>query len=108
MCWLPRLQQERVIKKQQAREKLRRLVAPLLQHHDPSTLALRAFGHIRPKLSVSFEQMHVRLRNGTTILEVKYKHCPCLRSLEDFWKAKPPSNCFLPGIPIWCSCLHVY
>lgn len=68
-----RLQQERVIRKQQAREKLRRLAAPLLLHHDPSTLALRAFGPIRPKLSVSFERMHVRLRNGTTILQASLK-----------------------------------
>jgi hypothetical protein len=63
-----RLQQERLLKKQAAQDKLQRLVAPLLALHDPQTLAFNAFGAIRPRITLRFEEMGVRLRDGTVVL----------------------------------------
>ncbi|KAK9803611.1 hypothetical protein WJX72_004863 [[Myrmecia] bisecta] len=64
-----RLQQEEDLRKQAAQEKLHRLVAPLLALHGPGNLSYKAFGTIRPKLNVRFENMGVRLRDGTVILD---------------------------------------
>eukprot|EP00884_Botryococcus_braunii_P009426 jgi/Botrbrau1/18485/Bobra.0072s0065.1 len=64
-----RLQQERLLKKQAAQDKLQQLVAPLLALHDPYTLAFNAFGAIRPRITLRFEEMGVRLRDGAVILD---------------------------------------
>ena len=64
-----RLQQHWVLQKQQAKEKLHKLVAPLLLMHDPDHLTFKAFGAIRPKLNVSFDSVGVTLRDGTVILQ---------------------------------------
>ncbi|BDA44911.1 probable broad substrate specificity ATP-binding cassette transporter at N-terminal half [Coccomyxa sp. Obi] len=65
-----KLQQERLIKKQSAKEKLRRLVAPLLGvAGQGSSLAFKAFSSIRPRISLRFEGIGVTLRDGTVILD---------------------------------------
>jgi hypothetical protein len=67
---MARLQQDRLIKKQGAKDKLRRLVAPLLGLTGPSSRrAFKAFSTIRPRISLRFEGMGVTLRDGTVILE---------------------------------------
>ncbi len=67
---LRRLQQERLMKKQGAKEKLRRLVAPLLGvAGQGSSLAFKAFSSIRPRISLRFEGIGVTLRDGTVILD---------------------------------------
>ena len=59
--------------KQGAKDKLRRLVAPLLgittAGGGPSVLAFKAFGAIRPRISLRFEGVGVTLRNGTVVLQ---------------------------------------
>ena len=60
--------------KQGAKDKLRRLVAPLLgataAGGGPSAvLAFKAFGAIRPRISLRFEGVGVTLRNGTAVLQ---------------------------------------
>lgn len=59
------------MKKQGAKDKLRRLVAPLLGLTGPpnNSLAFKAFSSIRPRITLRFEGMGVTLRNGTVILE---------------------------------------
>ncbi|KAK9908170.1 hypothetical protein WJX75_003729 [Coccomyxa subellipsoidea] len=65
-----KLQQERLMKKQGAKEKLRRLVAPLLGvAGQGSSLAFKAFSSIRPRISLRFEGIGVTLRDGTVILD---------------------------------------
>ena len=54
--------------KQAAKDKLQRLVAPLLGLHDPEALAFKAFGPIRPRISLRFEECGLRLKDGTTAL----------------------------------------
>ena len=68
MC---RLNQDRLRKKQGAKDKLRRLVAPLLGITGASggKLAFKAFSTIRPRISLRFEGVGVTLRDGTVILE---------------------------------------
>ena len=59
------------MKKQGAKEKLRRLVAPLLgvAGQGGSSLAFKAFTSIRPRISLRFEGIGVTLRDGTVILD---------------------------------------
>lgn len=58
------------MKKQGAKEKLRRLVAPLLGvAGQGSSLAFKAFSSIRPRISLRFEGIGVTLRDGTVILD---------------------------------------
>ena len=66
-----RLNQDRLRKKQGAKDKLRRLVAPLLGITGASggSLAFKAFSSIRPRISLRFEGIGVTLRDGTVILE---------------------------------------
>ncbi len=66
-----RLNQDRLRKKQGAKDKLRRLVAPLLGITGASggKLAFKAFSTIRPRISLRFEGVGVTLRDGTAILE---------------------------------------
>ena len=89
-----RLNQDRLRKKQGAKDKLRRLVAPLLGITGASggSLAFKAFSSIRPRISLRFEGIGVTLRDGTVILEgvnghfrhskvslcaMLNSHCPC-------------------------------
>ena len=65
---LRRLQQDRLVLRQAAKDKLQQLVAPLLCLHDPQALAFKAFGTIRPRISLRFEECGLRLRDGRTIL----------------------------------------
>lgn len=58
-----------VIQKQQAKEKLHKLVAPLLTMHSAQQLSLQALGAIRPKLNLSFSEVGATLRDGTIILQ---------------------------------------
>ena len=61
--------------KQGAKDKLRRLVAPLLGittggvGGGPSAMAFKAFAAIRPRISLRFEDVGVTLRNGSVILQ---------------------------------------
>ncbi|KAL0020410.1 hypothetical protein WJX77_000240 [Trebouxia sp. C0004] len=64
-----RLQQGVVIQKQQAKEKLHKLVAPLLTMHNAHQLSLQALGAIQPKLNLSFSEVGATLRDGTIILQ---------------------------------------
>lgn len=64
-----RLQQGVVIQKQQAKEKLHKLVAPLLAMHNAEQLSLQALGAIQPKLSLSFSEVGATLKDGTIILQ---------------------------------------
>ena len=70
-----RLNQDRLRKKQGAKDKLRRLVAPLLGitgapgSSGGCSLAFKAFSTIRPRISLRFEGIGVTLRDGTVILE---------------------------------------
>lgn len=64
-----RLHQGVVIQKQQAKEKLHKLVAPLLAMHNPEQLSLQALGAIQPKLSLSFSEVGATLKDGTIILQ---------------------------------------
>jgi hypothetical protein len=57
------------VKKQAAQDKLQQLVAPLLALHDPYSLAFQTFGAIRPRITLRFEEMGVRLRDGAVILD---------------------------------------
>ena len=66
---LCRLQQGVVIQRQQAREKLHKLVAPLLAMHSADQLSLKALGVIQPKLNLSFSEVGATLKNGTIILQ---------------------------------------
>ena len=68
---ISRLNQDRLRKKQGAKDKLRRLVAPLLGITGASggKLAFKAFSTIRPRISLRFEGVGVTLRDGTAILE---------------------------------------
>ena len=89
-----RLNQDRLRKKQGAKDKLRRLVAPLLgiTGAQGGSLAFKAFSSIRPRISLRFEGIGVTLRDGTAILEgvnghfrhskvilhpFFNSHCPC-------------------------------
>lgn len=63
-----RLQQDRLVARQGAKDKLQQLVAPLLCLRDPQALAVRAFGPIRPRISLRFEECGVCLRDGRSIL----------------------------------------
>ena len=58
-----------VIQKQQAKEKLHKLVAPLLTMHNAHQLSLQALGAIQPKLNLSFSEVGATLRDGTIILQ---------------------------------------
>jgi len=58
-----------VIQKQQAKEKLHKLVAPLLTMHNAHQLSLQALGAIQPKLNLSFSEVGATLRDGTVILQ---------------------------------------
>ena len=58
-----------VIQKQQAKEKLHKLVAPLLTMHNAHELSLQALGAIQPKLNLSFSEVGATLRDGTIILQ---------------------------------------
>ncbi len=58
-----------VIQKQQAKEKLHKLVAPLLTMHNAQQLSLQALGAIQPKLNLSFSEVGATLRDGTIILQ---------------------------------------
>ncbi len=71
VSWVRRLNQDRLRKKQGAKDKLRRLVAPLLGITGASggKLAFKAFSTIRPRISLRFEGVGVTLRDGTVILE---------------------------------------
>lgn len=71
LSWACRLNQDRLRKKQGAKDKLRRLVAPLLGITGASggKLAFKAFSTIRPRISLRFEGVGVTLRDGTVILE---------------------------------------
>lgn len=64
-----RLQQGVVIQKQQAKEKLHKLVAPLLSMHSADQLSLSALGAIQPKLNLSFSEVGATLRDGSIILQ---------------------------------------
>ena len=66
---LCRLQQGVVIQKQQAKEKLHKLVAPLLSMHSADQLSLSALGAIQPKLNLSFSEVGATLRDGSIILQ---------------------------------------
>lgn len=54
--------------RQNAKDKLQQLVAPLLCLHDPQALAFKAFGHIRPRISLRFEECGLLLRDGRSVL----------------------------------------
>ena len=54
-----------VIQKQQAKEKLHKLVAPLLTMHNAHELSLQALGAIH----LSFSEVGATLRDGTIILQ---------------------------------------
>ena len=58
-----------VVQKQQAKEKLHKLVAPLLGMHHPDQLSLQAIGTIRPRLNLSFSEVGATLKDGTIILQ---------------------------------------
>ena len=58
-----------MIQKQQAKEKLHKLVAPLLTMHNAHQLSLQALGAIQPKLNLSFSEVGATLRDGTIILQ---------------------------------------
>ena len=58
-----------VIQRQQAKEKLHKLVAPLLAMHNADQLSLQALGAIQPKLSLSFSEVGATLKDGTIILQ---------------------------------------
>lgn len=77
------------MKKQAAQDKLQQLVAPLLSLHDPYTLAFNAFGAIRPRITLRFEELGVQLRDGLTILDGvtgRFSHSTVRRS-------SPPAPC---------------
>lgn len=58
-----------MIQKQQAKEKLHKLVAPLLAMHNADQLSLQALGAIHPKLNLSFSEVGATLRDGSIILQ---------------------------------------
>ena len=58
-----------MIQRQQAKEKLHKLVAPLLAMHNPDQLSLQALGAIQPKLNLSFSELGATLKDGTIILQ---------------------------------------
>ncbi|KAL3159875.1 hypothetical protein ABBQ38_010273 [Trebouxia sp. C0009 RCD-2024] len=64
-----RLHQGVVIQRQQAKEKLHKLVAPLLALHNADQLSLQALGAIHPRLSLSFSEVGATLKDGTIILQ---------------------------------------
>lgn len=56
------------MRRQAAKDKLQQLVAPLLSLHDPRTLAFKAFGTIRPRISLRFEECGLLLRDRRAVL----------------------------------------
>lgn len=58
-----------MVQRQQAKEKLHKLVAPLLAMHNAEQLSLQALGAIQPKLSLSFSEVGATLKDGTIILQ---------------------------------------
>ena len=63
-----RLQQGRLVKRQAAKEKLRKLVAPLFTSPPGGPSGVQAMGAVRPRISVSFEGLSVALQDGTPVL----------------------------------------
>ena len=63
-----RLQQGRLVKRQTAKEKLRKLVAPLSTTPPGGAAGVQAMGAVRPRISVSFEGLGVALPDGTPVL----------------------------------------
>ena len=56
------------MKRQAAREKLRKLVAPLFTSPPGGPSGVQAMGAVRPRISVSFEGLSVALQDGTPVL----------------------------------------
>ena len=54
--------------RQGARDKLQQIIAPILSMHDPQSLAIQAFGNIRPRISLRFEELGLSLKDGRTVL----------------------------------------
>ena len=64
-----RVNQRRLARTQAARERLWKLLTPLLaSHHHSKTQAFRAFKTIRPKITIDFEDLGLTLHDGTPIL----------------------------------------
>ena len=93
-----RLNQDRLRKKQGAKDKLRRLMAPLLGITGASggSLAFKAFSSIRPRISLRFEGIGVTLRDGTAILEGVNGH---FRHSKVSFRAAKNSECPGPTFP---------
>lgn len=54
--------------RQGAKVKLQQMMAPLMTMQDSQALAFQAFGTIRPRISLRFEECGLTLRGGHTIL----------------------------------------
>lgn len=54
--------------RQGAKDKLQQIVAPILSYHDPQALAIQAFGNIRPRISLRFEELGLTLKDGRSVL----------------------------------------
>ncbi len=108
------------MKKQGAKEKLRRLVAPLLGvAGQGSSLAFKAFSSIRPRISLRFEGIGVTLRDGTVILDSvnghfshskvgSSHHTPCnllLLSTQHQDCCNPPNHALLQHASCVLVCL---
>ena len=65
---LSRIQEEKLVSRQGAKDKIQQIVAPILSHHDPQALAIQAFGNIRPRISLRFEELGLTLKDGRSIL----------------------------------------
>ena len=54
--------------RQGAKVKLQQMMAPLIQLHSSQALAFQAFGTIRPRISLRFEECGLKLRDGRSVL----------------------------------------
>lgn len=54
--------------RQAAKVKLQQMMAPLIRMRDSQALAFQAFGTIRPRISLRFEECGLKLRDGRSIL----------------------------------------
>lgn len=106
---LCRLQQDRLVMRQGAKDKLQQLVAPLLCLHDPQALAFKAFGNIRPRISLRFEECGLLLSDGRSVLSgvtgyfghSKVATCACravLCSCQDSGLSLAASSCTLTSL----------